>query len=647
MAHLNKKTLATKMTSVLGIILFIIPLFGSFSPLPAHATAPVVSIGGSNDVQYSTVLDYSANTILLKQGGYVATSTYTCVIATQGCVLVPSSTTTLAPSALASTSNFVSPDYSEALVTTYVANSNPTEQLYGIQNNVLAPQATLPALKGLITNVHWSGDNTVLIIKESDGSTQKYNRTTNTLTTLKTSLPSGAAWITLSADGRYIAYYIPAVISTGKRTFGVIDTNLDIGYTLESTISYWDLLSEGVRIFAFSPDSTRLLYLDDRSGYQTLYAVNMKDLATTGLTGTQVTAKKYTIEDMQWEDNSSIVFSANRDNPMQWSLYELNLGTYTLKKIVDSPAYNQPMHALGSNILFQTADANGRLTKVFNTLTKTVSAFQTLGLDQSKVGTTNQVVQQGGVYGAYLPTTVATSTLLVWLHGGPDRQTSLDYNSYMSYGGYDWVLNKVQASGVPVLKLDYPGSINHGTAFAQSIKNGVGTVDASTTMQAIKDFSAAHGFKNVYVMGNSYGGYLALKLLVSYPSQIKGAYSLSGVTDWQTLLTNIPSSIFSLDFNGSPNPLNQALYNKASIVANIPNIGTQKVIVTQGDADSEVPYAQSQLIDEALVAAGKNVEYSTLAGEDHIYKLPSSYTLVCNQALELVGLPSNSLCTMH
>jgi dipeptidyl aminopeptidase/acylaminoacyl peptidase len=148
-------------------------------------------------------------------------------------------------------------------------------------------------------------------------------------------------------------------------------------------------------------------------------------------------------------------------------------------------------------------------------------------------------------------------------------------------------------------------------------------------------------------MGNSYGGYLALKLLVSYPSKIDGVYSLSGVTDWDQLLTNIPSSIFSIDFNGSPNPLNQALYNAASIINNLNVITNQKVIITQGNADTEVPYEQSELLDNALKAEGKTDDYTTLDGEDHIYELPSSYTLVCNKTLELVGLASSNLCTMQ
>ena len=613
----------------------------------------------SNDVQYESVLDYSPTNVLINETGYVASSTYNCSIASLACTSVAANTTSLIPSALAQYPQYFldENDYSEVVVPTYAAGASPTNTLYTISNNTLAKKTTLPTLNALITDVRYSSDGNVLLISESDGSVQKYEVSTNTLTSLTSNLPAGASYTSLSPDGRYLAYYLPAVLSTGIRTFGVIDTTLDKSYSFSETITYWDLLTEGNRLFAFSPDSTKLLYLDDRTGYQTLYEVNLADLPSdtatvhTALMGTPITTKQYMIVDMQWANNSTIVFAANRDNPMQWSLYSLNLNSYALTKITDWFSYDEPMETIGSNILFQTADANGRLTKIYNTVTKTLSSFVVPGVTDNKVGSTNQVIESDGLYGVYMKpnasaATAATSTLVVWLHGGPDRQDSIEYNSYMSYGGYDWVLDQLQTAGVPVLKLDYPGSLGYGVAFAEEVKDGIGTTDASSTMQSIESFASTHGYKKIYVMGNSYGGYLALKLLVSYPSQISGAFSLSGVTDWAALMTNDPSSIFGEDFGGAPNATNQALYDASSILDHLNNITNQKVTIVQGNADTDVPYEQSQLLDQALLAAGKTVDYTTLQGENHIYEKPSSFTLVCNKAMEMVGLPDSSLCEL-
>ncbi len=665
---------------IIGITLIFIALTGI-----AHAQA--ATNGSSNDVQYSSLLDYSSTDALIETSGFTASSTYDCILATLNCSPVPLSTKNLLPSALttgdfALAKAFPSPDYSMALVQ-FTNNQVPTQKLYSLSNGIPALIATLPELNAPITSVYWpylNGQTTAggtLLLKETDGSLQTYNTATGVLKTLTSTLPSSAAWISVSPNGRYLAYYVPAVVSTGERSYGVLDMQTDKLYTLKEHIGYWDLVSEGVRVFAFSPDSTHLLYLDDRSGYQTLYNVDLTKLATVSgavndmidtppvggasvpetfaaqtdvkspLAGTRVISKPYAIEDMQWLTNSVIAFTANRTNPLQWSLYKLNLNTYALTDIADFvAAYNQPMQVVGNNLLFETADANGRLVKAYNMLTHTVSGFA-LPVNQSIIGSSNKEVQNDGIWSVYMPAKTATTTLLVWLHGGPDRQSAIEYNSYMSYGGYDWVLNQVRAAGVPVLKVDYPGSVGQSNAFAAAVKGDIGTTDVTETMKAVQDFAAAHGYKNIYLMGNSYGGYLGLKMLVSNPSQVNGMLSIAGVTDWQALLTSIPSSIFSLDFGGSPNPANQSLYDASSIVSNLGNLGNQKVIVMQGDVDDEVPYQQSVLLNQALTQANKNVEYYTLQGESHIPEKPSSYTLICNKAFELVGLPQSQSCVMQ
>jgi dipeptidyl aminopeptidase/acylaminoacyl peptidase len=623
----------------------------------AGTRAEAQTVSGSNDVNYGTILDYSANDVLLSQGGFAATTTYDCVVATRACQQAQASTTSLLPAALSSlatTSSYkASPDYAYALVSTYVPGGSPIVTLNKVSGSSLSVVATLPALKGLVTGVRWSPDDGVLIISESGGTTQKYVVATKTLTALKTAVPP-ASWITVSPDGRYVAYYLPNTLSNETRTFGVVDTVADKSFTLAEPQSYWDLLSEGVREFAFSPDSTKLLYLDDRSGRQTLYEVDLAKLSKTttaaaiktAMQGTQITSKPYDIADMQWLTNSSIIFSANRNGPLEWGFFTLNLNTYAVAQVTDYAAYTYPMIKVGGKIVLQTADALGRQTRVYDPVAKTLLPLLVPGAEAAVTPSTNQAVKAGSLSGVYMPA-AATSTLLVWLHGGPDRQTSLGYHSYQSYGGYDWVLGKLQASGVPVLKLDYPGSTGYGLAFAESVKGGVGTVDAQAAQAAISAFAKEHGYTNVYLMGNSYGGYLALKLLVTYPSQYKGVLSLSGVTDWPTLVQTIPSSIFALDFNGPPSTDNGALYGVSSIINHLNELTDQKVYIVQGDADTEVPYSQSTLLDSAIKTAGKQDDYTTLPGEDHVYENPASYTLVCNKALNLVGLASSTSCAMR
>jgi hypothetical protein len=54
------------------------------------------------------------------------------------------------------------------------------------------------------------------------------------------------------------------------------------------------------------------------------------------------------------------------------------------------------------------------------------------------------------IHGALLDSDTNTKTkkpLIIWLHGGPERQTSVGYHSYLSYGVYDEMLERFVRAG--------------------------------------------------------------------------------------------------------------------------------------------------------------------------------------------------------
>jgi dipeptidyl aminopeptidase/acylaminoacyl peptidase len=237
-----------------------------------------------------------------------------------------------------------------------------------------------------------------------------------------------------------------------------------------------------------------------------------------------------------------------------------------------------------------------------------------------------------------------SDTLLVWLHGGPYRQAALGYHPYTSYGGYDWILETARQSDVGVLKLDYPGSAGFGRVFAESISGHVGVKDATDAAAAISDFAKRNSYKNVYLMGNSYGGYLALKLLVNKPTVYKGAMSIAGVADWTTMLTALDTSIFNLQFGGTAGNDNFDEYARASIYNHVNKLSGQKIVLVHGDKDSTIPIKQSAGLATFLEQNGKPAKLITLSGENHVFKKPESFETVCNATLEFVGKTGGAPC---
>jgi dipeptidyl aminopeptidase/acylaminoacyl peptidase len=460
-------------------------------------------------------------------------------------------------------------------------------------------------------------------------------------------LPSGATWLTISPDGRYLAFYIAATQSRGKRTFGVYDVQEQKTYTKDETLGYWDLLTEGIRIFSFSPDSKTLLYLDDIKNHPTLYKVDLASLSGSTLVSSKMFAREYDIADVGWISTDTLLFVANRDNPYAWALYEYTISSGALKKVADNVSYGVNLKKVGEEFYYAEASSKGVRGKIYNPSTKKVRGFD---IPSSPALESNGKLVKSlkhGLSGVFLlESSKRSKTLLVWLHGGPFRQTSLGYHPYLSYNGYDWALEVARRSDVGVLKIDYPGSMGYGRPFAESLLKNVGVKDAKDTASAISDFAKRNGYTSVYLMGNSYGGYLALKLLVENPTLFKGAFSIAGVMDWTTMLTNLADSIFNVQFGGAPDETNYALYNNASVYNKVGNLTTQKIILMHGDADMTIPYRQSEGLSIYLNSINKTHSFITLPGEDHVFKKPESYELLCLTTLSFVGKADTGLCAI-
>lgn len=471
-----------------------------------------------------------------------------------------------------------------------------------------------------------------------------------TFSEIRPLLPLGATNLTRSPDNQYIAFYIPGTHTRNQRTFGVI-------YLPTSTISlktepvhYWDLLTEGIRIFSFSPDGKTLLYISDEKGYPTLYRVDLTTPPQAGvLKSTKMFTRDYTVADVIWKDDNTLLFIANRDNPYNYALYQYSLHTHELKKLRDNASYATRLTRIGNLILFSEITDSGVRPVFYHTETGLFKNFNLPDTGAKKIqGKVVTTLKEGlsGVF--FLEENKNSDTLIVWLHGGPYRQASLYYHPYKSYGGYDFVLEKARSAQVGILKLDYPGSAGFGRVFAESLTGNVGKEDVRKSSVAIADFAKRNGYKNVYLMGNSYGGYLALRLLVENPSLYKGAFSINGVTDWTTMLTALDSSIFNVHFGGTVGDENDNynLYAQASVYNRAEKITNQKIILMHGTSDRTIPSRQSEGFATFLTSIGKAVTYIPLQGEDHVFSKPESFTLLCETTLLFVGKSKTGHCAL-
>ncbi|MFA5933724.1 MAG: prolyl oligopeptidase family serine peptidase [Candidatus Paceibacterota bacterium] len=452
-----------------------------------------------------------------------------------------------------------------------------------------------------------------------------------------------------SSSGRYTAAYSGIHPTKKTRSFKLLDTSTNTSYDFgkSTSKSTWDLMREGNRLISFAPSEKFFVYMDDRSGFQTLYKVSLP--IQDKVTETQLISKKYTVTDfIVWDDNT-IFFTANREAPYEWNLYKYDIEKETVKKVIGNVSYGPSLLRVHDMLMFSVIHSTQADPTFYDPATNKI---RELSLVQASNAPINQkAVKIGSVSGVLMPSGVAKShPLIIWLHGGPYRQTSLGYHSFVNYNRFEYILQEAQSAGASVLKLDYSGSFGYGRAFSENLYKNVGMSDVSGVKNAIdymkkparpdNPLGGKEKINKVYVMGNSYGGYLAMRSLVAYPGTINGAITISGVSDWKKLLDDLQTSIFNALFDGRPLKKNPTIYNNASIVNRLSRLKGQKIMIVHGVEDKTIPLEQSALLYEAT----KNSTLITYPLEDHVFVQESTILDLCKKTIEFVGLSVGGRC---
>jgi dipeptidyl aminopeptidase/acylaminoacyl peptidase len=462
-------------------------------------------------------------------------------------------------------------------------------------------------------------------------------------------LEKKAEHLTLSPAEDFLAYYLSPEKGNNISSFVIKDIKQNKDYRLDETRSYWDLVVDLNKIYEFSPDNKLLVYLDDNDGYMSLYKVETNNLVNSKINSSKISTSAFTINDFIFYDSQTIYYIGNsKNNPYQWSLYQLNLKTGEDKVIENDVSYVDRLRKVGSVIVFNGLQNIGYGPKIYNPKSKRVSNFRIPNINTKKSTSNEEVVTIGNMSGVLMPPKQIRKDksypLIIWLHGGPVRQTSINYHPYHSYGVYDSILKLFPKNNFLVLKLDYRGSIGFGRIYSESIKESVGKGDVLDVLNSIDYIKNKYKVSKVYLMGNSYGGYLSLKSLVERPDVFDGVVSINGVTDWESLVVKMQNSIFNTEFNGLPDVNNRALYDQASIYNKINNIGNQKIEIIAGVADRTIPYWQATDLYNKLKSNNKDVKLISYKGEGHVYRNRKTIKNLCNELFKFVEVKVDPEC---
>ncbi len=204
--------------------------------------------------------------------------------------------------------------------------------------------------------------------------------------------------------------------------------------------------------------------------------------------------------------------------------------------------------------------------------------------------------------------------LVVLPHGGPESHDTSDF---------DWWSQFLASRGYAVLRPQFRGSTGLGDEHRLAGRGQWGLRMQDDITDGVKAL-IAQGIadpKRVCIVGASYGGYAALAGAAFTPELYACAISVAGVADLPEMLAydekmageESDTVYYWRDSIGSRDDPRVAQRSPARFARNF----RAPVLLLHGSNDSVVPIAQSQMMANALKAAGAPHQFIALDSEDH------------------------------
>jgi dipeptidyl aminopeptidase/acylaminoacyl peptidase len=195
-------------------------------------------------------------------------------------------------------------------------------------------------------------------------------------------------------------------------------------------------------------------------------------------------------------------------------------------------------------------------------------------------------------------------------HGGPEGQSRPDFDSL-----YQALLTLGIALFVPNVR----GSSGFGKTFV-NLDNGPLRYDGIRDIEACLDHAVASGLAapgRIGIMGGSYGGYMTMAGLTSYPDRFAAGANLFGVVNFETFFAQTEPWMAAISTIEYGDPVTQRdLLRDLSPIYKLDRV-TAPTIVLHGANDTNVPVVEAEQVVDGLRRRGVPVEYILFPDEGH------------------------------
>jgi dipeptidyl aminopeptidase/acylaminoacyl peptidase len=381
-------------------------------------------------------------------------------------------------------------------------------------------------------------------------------------------------------------------------------------------------------------DSNTILFESEISGYNNLYKININ-----GSNVNKTAGGDYTIlESVVDTKNGVIYFDANKDDPVNYAIYKINInGGSTEKLTTDAGDYSDLSISQDGEYLFYTHSYINKPGEIYSLnissgiqsqVTNTISPkFTSVDWTMPELVTFNNK-EDGQLIHAFLykPKDFSSKKkypLICFVHGSGYLQEVTD--GYSPYGDNFMVNTFLTEHGYMILDVDFRGSAGYGKEFRNKTHRNLGYWEVSDYISGI-DYLDKLGMierNKVGIYGGSYGGFITLMAAFRHPDYFNAAVCLRGVSNWKNYFYS--NQWFTLARLGDYNEAEIKPYYESS--SSITYAGDLQIplLIMHGMLDDNVFFQDAVQLIQKLIELKKDFDVMIYPKEYHSFHIQSSW----------------------
>ena len=386
----------------------------------------------------------------------------------------------------------------------------------------------------------------------------------------------------------------------------------------------------------FAPESNRILFLSEQSGWNHLYTVNAD-----GSELTQHTHGDFYVPWARWADDHNIIFASNEMDYGVRDLFLLNVDDQVIQKLTSTEAYRYQYQLSPdrSMVIYAKTHFN-RPYELFKM--ELQAPFEEVQLTKSVPDRFHEYSWQEEEYirftGRDGETGLSMSVLypqnfnpensypvVVFAHGAGSLQNvykGWSNNYWREYMFHQYLL----LHGYIVVEVDFRHSTGYGRKFREDVTNWMGKYETQDIVDGLdwaqEQCNGCLDLDNVGIYGGSYGGFMALYALTDKPDRFHAAAALRKVTNWRNYYYANPW--YTLPRLGDPDEVPEH-YDRSSPLTYASEL-TRPALLLHGLIDDNVGAQDAfQYIEELIQSGNEEFELMIYPSERHGFTSPNSW----------------------